>query len=139
MNQLNTLPPDRTPTQEELDAYIGSPLWPAFRAFVSDAYQVSPLLQYSSCSMEAGWNVKLRKGSKAICTVYPRAGYFTCMISIGGKKQQEAELVLSGCDPYLQALYQSANPVNGHRWLMIDVTSQRLLEDAMRLIRVRMG
>lgn len=139
MNPLNALSADRAPAPEELDAYIASPLWRSFRAFVEQSYGARPLIQYSKCSMEPGWNLKYRKGGKAICTVYPRSGYFTCLVSAGGKKQREAELVLSGCDPYLQALYRSARPFNGSRWLMIDVSTQQILEDTQRLIRVRMA
>lgn len=84
-----------------------------------------------------GWNVKYKKGSRALCTLYPRLGYFTCMVSVGRKETVQAELLLPSFDPYLQALYQKADVFNGGRWLMIDVISEPVLENVKELIQLR--
>ncbi|WP_346940271.1 DUF3788 family protein [uncultured Clostridium sp.] len=34
-------------------------------------------------------------------------------------------------------MYESARPFNGGRWLMIDVTSEQILEDIKKLILIR--
>ena len=82
--------------------------------------------------------MKYKKGSRAICTLYPDHGYFICMVSIGAKEAAEAELVLKGCSPYLQELYAGTAPFNGGRWLMIEVRDKETLEDVKEMIGVRM-
>lgn len=77
-------PKTRQPEPSEIEAYIESPLWAEFCGWLQAAYAAGPLIQYSVCSGAPGWNVKFRKGSRAICTNYPRRGYFTCLVCIGG-------------------------------------------------------
>ena len=75
-------PMDRPPSMEELDRYADNPLWPELRRYLKDAYGAEPRTEYSRCGLEPGWNVKFRKGSKSLATVYLRPGYVTAMISI---------------------------------------------------------
>lgn len=97
------------------------------------AYPVQRVLR------RAGWNVKFRKGSRAICTNYPRRGYFTCLVCIGGREAAQAELLLPACGSYVRELYFSVQPFNGARWLMINVDSPAVLNDLKRLVSARMG
>ena len=73
------------PTLEEIDAYAHTPLWPQLRAYLAAAYGAGPRLEYSRCGLEPGWNVKFRRGSKSLCTVYLRPGFVTAMVSVAPK------------------------------------------------------
>jgi len=125
------------PALLQIAQYIDSPLWPELRGFVETAYGVLPKVEYSMCSGARGWNLKYKKGGRSLCTLYPHEGFFTCLVCIGGKETMEAELVLTACNAYTRELYRKTKPFNGTRWLMIDVTSQDILEDVKRLICVR--
>lgn len=127
-----------TPSTKDINHYINSPLWNDLCHFIEETYSVSPIIEYSKCSMARGWNVKYKKGSKSICTVYPNKDYFTCMIVIGSKEATETEYMLGSCDPYIVNLYHNTNPFNGSRWLMIDVTNNKILEDVKSFIEIRM-
>ena len=131
-------PADRQPDMEEIDSFVGSPYWKSLCTYVERNYLVTPRIEFSRCTMQTGWNVKYKKSSRAICTLYPEQGKFICMISIGAKEATEAELVLKGCTAYLRQLYERCTPFNGGRWLMIEVTSEEILEDVKELIGVRM-
>jgi hypothetical protein len=112
-------------------------MWQDFCGYVEAGYGVKPLVEYSMCSGAPGWNVKYKKGGRSLCTLYPREGYFTCLVCIGAKEVLEAELMLPICTAYTRGLYEKARPVNGTRWLMVDVTGEDILEDAKRLLLVR--
>ena len=94
---------------------------------------------FPRCSGKPGWNVKYRKGSRGICTLYPDKGFFTCLVSIGSKAADKAELILTACTPYVRKLYAEAPPYNGSRWLMIEVTDSDILQDVKSLIDVRIN
>ncbi|WP_295581928.1 DUF3788 domain-containing protein [uncultured Oscillibacter sp.] len=130
-------PQTAQPTLAEVDAYAASPLWEALRAYLAEAYGAEPRLEYSRCGLEPGWNVKFRKGSKALCTVYLRPGYVTAMVSVGARDEAAAEGVLLTCTEATQALYRAAAPSKMGRWLMIDVTGPEVLEDVKALLAVR--
>jgi hypothetical protein len=128
---------NESPAMQQISEYIDSPLWEVLLEYVEGTYEVKPLVEYSRCSGEKGWNVKYRRGGKALCTLYPHEGYFTCLICIGSREDIEASLVVTGLSTYMQELYKKTAPHNGTRWLMIDVKSPEVLEDVQSLLYVR--
>ena len=81
---------------------------------------------------------KIQKGSRALCTVYPREGYFTVMVVIGRKEKPQAEEQLpTFCDD-IQELYRKTSEGNGQKWLMIDLEDRdRRYDDLKALLRIR--
>lgn len=134
-NQL--YPKVQTPDLKRISAFVASPLWDALCAHLESCYGVLPKVAHSSCSGAPGWNVKYKKSGRALCTLYPADGFFTCLVSVGRREAMEAELLLSACTEYVRALYWKTDIFNGGRWLMICVTSPEILEDVKRLIALR--
>lgn len=130
-------PMDRKPSMEELDQYTDNPLWPEFRQYLKDAYGADPRMDYSRCGLEPGWNVKFKKGSKSLATVYLRPGYVTAMVSVAPKDEEAAERVLPACTEYTKALYRNTASSKMGRWLMMDLTSSEILEDIKALLALR--
>ena len=137
MEWSNLYDMNHQPDLEQIDAFVHSDCWNRLRKYLEDTYQVSPKIEYSRCSGKPGWNVKYRKSSRALCTLYPDDGFFTCMVSIGTKEASETELLLNTCTAYVQNLYARADVFNGGRWLMIDVTDEQILMDVKELIQTR--
>lgn len=130
-------PMDQQPSMEELDRYADNPLWPELRQYLKDAYGAEPRMDYSRCGLEPGWNVKFKKGSKALTTVYLRPGYVTAMVSIAPKDEAAAEGILLTCTEATRTLYQNTASSKMGRWLMLDLTSPGLLEDIKALLTLR--
>ncbi len=128
---------DSQPDLGQISAQIGSPLWKELRGYLEQTYSVQPRIEYSKCSGAPGWNVKYKKSGRALCTLYPHAGFFTCLVSVAGREAMKAELLLYTCTEYVRELYWGTRAFNGSRWLMIDVTSAEILEDAEKLIALR--
>lgn len=136
-NWAQLFPMDRQPSMEELDRYADNPLWPEFRQYLKDAYGAEPRMDYSRCGLEPGWNVKFKKGSKALTTVYLRPGYVTAMVSVAPKDEAAAEGILLTCTEATRTLYQNTASSKMGRWLMLDLTSPELLEDIKALLAIR--
>ena len=136
-NWTQLFPMDRKPSVEELDQYADNPLWPELRQYLKDAYGAEPRMDYSRCGLEPGWNVKSKKGSKALATVYLRPGYVTAMVSVAPKDEDAAEGVLLTCTEYTRTLYRNTASSKMGRWLMIDLTSPEVLEDLKALLALR--
>ena len=126
------------PSLEELGHGVGSPFWGELHSFLRESYGVSPTVEYSGCSLAPGWNVKYRARGRALCTIYPDTGTFTCMISIGQKEAPAMELALPGLTAYVREVYQNSRPSRMGRWLMIRVSGPEILEDIKTLLRIRM-
>lgn len=139
MSWNEIFPMDVEPSMEDIAAYVMSREWCELNEYLQQTYAVQPKIEYSRCSGAPGWNVKYKKGSRSLCTLYPDAGRFTCLVCIGGREAVEAELLLPACTEYTQNLYESVQPLNGSRWLMMVVTSEEILEDAKKLISKRVA
>ena len=127
------------PTIERMSTDINSPIFDELRKYIEQTYKVLPKIEYSCCSMERGWNIKYKKSSRSLCTIYPRQGFVTCMISIGSKEEAHIRHILPGCTEYVQQLYYKTPPSKMGRWLMIDLKEQAVLEDIKALLKLRAG
>lgn len=128
------------PTLEEVGKYVNNPVFLQFCSRMEERYQCSEKIEFSSCSMEKGWNVKYKKAGKALCTVYPREGYFTVMVVVGTKEKAFVEAMLPDCAAELQEIYGRTREGNGQRWLMLDLKEPgALYDDVFRLMDIRKG
>ena len=125
------------PTWEQITEYIGSPLWADFNERIQSAYQVKPCMEHSRCSMQAGWNIKYKKGGKSLCTLYPMQGYFIALVVVGSRELTEAEFLMPQCSDYVQTVFKNTKTGNGQKWLMLDVRDREIMDDVFRLINLR--
>lgn len=125
------------PELSDVSAWVDSPLWEELTAWVEETYQTAPIVEYSKCGGAPGWNVKYRKGSKALCVLYPQSGYFICMVTVGAKLLPELEAMLPTYSPDLQATYARSGALMGSKWLMADVRERVHLEDVQRLMLLK--
>lgn len=112
------------PTLAEVAQWVRNPVFDRFCARMGDTCGCGERIEYSACSMERGWNVKYKKGGRALCTIYPREGYFTVMVVVGNKEKPAVEEMLPRCTPELREIYHRTNEGNGQRWLMIDLEDE---------------
>ena len=139
MTWMEAYPAHRQPDMEQIGRYIASPCWQPLLAWLEDTFHISPRIEYSRCSMQGGWNVKYKKGSRAVCTLYPEEGYFICMISVGAKEAPEAELALNGCTAYVRQFLKSSLDRPLPPWRTRgEVRNGEVLEDVKELIGIRM-
>lgn len=128
---------DKQPTEAEISDFIASPLWSDLNEFLRENYEVEPSYSYSTCSGQPGWNVKYQKAGRSLCTLYPMEGFFIALVVIGAKEEMEAEPLLLTCDESIQKIYHGAVPLMGGRWLMVHVTSEKIVDDVKQLIQLR--
>jgi AraC family transcriptional regulator len=122
-----------------INAYVNSSLFESLCKHVETEYQSKPVMEYSRCSLQYGWNVKYKKAGRTLCTLYPMEGYFIALIVIGGREQTETELMLPFCTEYLQQLYHETKTGMGQKWLMINVKNDAVPEDVKHCIAIRRG
>lgn len=126
------------PSQARMGEYIHNPLWDDLCAYMKQEYHVEPQFAFSKCSLEFGWNIKFKKGSRALCTVYPREDFFVLMVVISRREKEGLEGELSSFCPEIQKIYAQTKEGNGQRWLMIELEDGgQKYEDVKRLIKMK--
>ncbi len=131
--------PVHLPQIEEIAQIVSRPLFNALYSQILARYNGKAELSFSKCSMGYGWNIKFKKGSKSLCTIYPHAGSFSLMIVIGRKQKEAAQSLLPSLHPVLGRIYDQTSCSNDQRWLWIDLEDQdELTDDLMKLIDLRL-
>ena len=133
---------DKEPTMKDIGKFINNKTWDKFSKHMEDAYKISPVISYSKCNMDdgsfRGWNIKYKKSSKSLGTYYPKEGYFLALIAIGQKDMYATELIIPTCTKYIQDLFAKAETCMGSKWLCIEVTDEKILNDLKWLIEIKL-
>jgi AraC family transcriptional regulator len=125
------------PSLDMIKTFVNNPLFEDLCRFIQEEYQSKPVMDYSRCSMQYGWNVKYKKAGRSLCTLYPMEGYFIALIVIGEREKIEVEWILPCCTEYVQQLYSETKAGMGQKWLMINVTNEAILKDVKNFIDIR--
>ena len=128
---------EKSPSPEQVTEYINNPLWTDFNNRIQSAYRIRHCMEHSRCSMQAGWNIKYKKGGKSLCTLYPMQGYFIALVVIGSHELTEAEFLMPQCSDYVQTVFKNTKTGNGQKWLMLDVRDRGIMDDVFSLINLR--
>ena len=127
------------PALSDIGEWVKNPLFEEFTAWIQEAYEVEPSVEFSRCSLDRGWNIKYKKGSKSLCVLYVRSGWFAVMVTLGAKQLAELEPFLSTYSAAFRKLYQNTALFNGGKWLMVDIKTPAQMEEVRRLIRLKAG
>lgn len=133
---------DRTsePGFEDICGYIGGKAegrWRILKRHIEENYASKPETAYSVCAGKPGWNVKYKKGGKALCTLYPEKEGFIALVVLSGADMEVFEAVKKDYTAYVTELYERCKPFNNTKWLMISVSDDNVLEDVKRLLKLK--
>jgi AraC family transcriptional regulator len=129
------------PIDNQIQEFVDTPLWEELAVYLKQTYNVQPKLFYSNCTMDKGlwkgWNVKYKKSGKALCSLYPKQGYFVALIAVGVKEMDEADFLITLCDEYTQNIYRRTKAGASGKSLAVEVTNEKILSDVKELIALR--
>ena len=128
-------------SKNQIAEFAGNNLWADLENHLQQTYSVSPKMFYSGCSMDKGfwkgWNIKYKKSSKSLCTIYPKQGHFVVLINISEKGAAEADLLVLLCDKYTQEIYKQTKSGKNGKALALNVTNANILCDVKELAALR--
>jgi len=126
------------PTEYDMKEYINNYLYDDFCNYIKSKYNIVPRFEFSKCNWEYGWNIKYKKGSKSLCTIYPRENYFTILIVIGKHEKKNFENMLASFCTDIQKIYEEALEGNNQKWLMIDLEdNDKRYDDVKKIIEIK--
>lgn len=130
-------PQQMKPSLSDIAAWVNNPLLEELMVWMGETYGVEPSVEFSKCSLDKGWNIKYKKGSKSLCVLYVRQGWFTAMVTLGAKQAAELETLLPTFSAAFRKLYEKTTLFNGGKWLVVDVKKPAQLEEVQRLILMK--
>lgn len=82
---------NKCPTICEISKYINNKLFEQFFHYINEEYKALSKIEYSKDTYAQGWNIKLRKGGKSLCVIYPKKTIFhslSCSWEKGKRKSR---------------------------------------------------
>lgn len=140
MTEYLILDRSHEPTMEEIASYIKDcprRMWQDMTDFLKSDGRVKQQIAYSICSGKPGWNVKYKRGGKALCTLYPEKDCFIALIVLGQDNRDTFDIVRESYCGYITELYDKCTLFNGTKWLMINVTDEGILDDVKKLMALK--
>jgi hypothetical protein len=128
---------DNPPQYCQIQSFINSNLLDELLSHMQNRYGLTYQIQYSSCPMQRGWNLKFKKGGRSLCTLYPMEGYFIALVVIGEKELPAVNSLYPFMSSYVQDLYSKTPFSCGGKWLMLQITDEAVLRDVTQLIQMR--
>ncbi|MDR2899536.1 MAG: DUF3788 domain-containing protein [Clostridiales bacterium] len=134
---------EHEPDDSQIKEFINIPLYEDLDDYLRREYNVKPQLFYSGCSMDNGswdgWNIKYKKSGNALCTIYPKQGYFMVLMNVGPRELNDADMTIPLCSEYTQTLYSNAKTGAMGKSLPLEVSSREVLSDVKKLVKIRAG
>lgn len=123
---------------EEITEFINNPLFSDFYSLMETEYNPKITIEYSGDKILLGWNLKFRKSGRALCTLYPKNGYFSVMVVVGRKEKKRVEALLPKMSEEVQKIYRETKEGMNQRWLIIDLKkSDEVYGDVLKIISIR--
>jgi hypothetical protein len=129
------------PTLTDINDFIegmAKDRWIDIQKFIVDNYNAKRQICYSRCSAMPGWNVKYKKGSKAICTLYPREDYYAILIVLNSIDIEWFKGIRANFTDHVLNRYDNSGMMNGTKWVMLDITDDAILNDVKSIIKLKM-
>lgn len=132
---INILDISYKPSLEECSKLIQDTLFDSLIKHLESEYKALHKVEYSKDSLFKGWNIKFRKGGKALCTLYPNRGFFKLLIVVSKTEKRIVEEKLPTFSVKTQTHYEQTKEGMGQRWLMMEMNKE-IYEDVLKLIQI---
>ncbi|MCL1914774.1 MAG: DUF3788 domain-containing protein [Eubacteriaceae bacterium] len=125
INQVSLFDKNDEPASQQITEFVSSSLWDNLENYLQQTHKSKPKAAYSACLLDGGnwegWNVKYKKSGKALCTLYPKQGYFSALIPVGLKEINDVELLLPSCSEYTRDLFNNTRLGHAGKSLAVEV------------------
>ena len=126
------------PTEEEMIGFIGvsaKGAWFEIKRFLEERYDSVPETVFYGARY--GWNIRYRKSSKTLCSLFPEKGGFTVLIVLGKKESEKALLMRKELSAKINRLVENTEQLHDGRWIWIRLGKSEDTKDVMKLLQIK--
>ncbi|MEC4272223.1 DUF3788 domain-containing protein [Adlercreutzia sp. R25] len=129
---------EHTPTDQELIALVGEPLfevWATLCSAIDERYDMNR--QWASGGKAWEYEYKYRRGGKTLCALYARKNCVGFMVIFGESERAKFEADRDTFSEEIQRAYDDARTYRDGKWVMFEPSDTSLFEDFMRLLAIK--
>ena len=130
--------PKTRPSKEELiNIAKNNAVLKKLCAFIEAEMNAAHRIDHSTCPMAPGWNLKYKKGGRAVCTIYPGKDECGVMITLNRERLEAFRAMGKAFGKTLRNLEARTTPLNGAKWLSVNVVDEEGLAEAKKLLKLK--
>ncbi len=129
---------DKIPNTEQMTNLVGESLfeiWNCLCALIDAAYDMECL--WNKGGKAWTYEYKYWRGGKTLCALYARENCVGFMIIFGKEERLKFEKERESYAKEIQRVYEEAKTYHDGKWMMFEPTDTSLLDDFMRLLRIK--
>ena len=123
------------PSIDDFKKVVDSEYWEKLNNLLQNEWNLSPLIEYSKCILEKGWNIKYKKKGKTICTLFPKKHFFKAVVFIPEKLIDHGEQEITGCCKMVKTTSYETPISNEGKWLIVKVCNNDTYQSLIQLIQ----
>lgn len=131
-------PMEKTPNMEQITALTGTALGRVFMklcAAIDEQYDMEHL--WNSGGKAWDYEYKYRRGGKTLCSLYIKEGCIGFLVILGKAEREKFETCRLEFSNETQKLYDDAKTYNDGKWMMFLPKDTDLLEDYIKLLKIK--
>ena len=129
---------DRIPSEEEMTALVGKPLydvWNELCALIDGKYEMDRLWEKGGKAWK--YEYKYRRGGKTLCALYAREGCVGFLVVLGKDERSRFEADRESYSKETRKLYDETQTYHDGKWIMFEPTDTTLFPDFIRLLGIK--
>lgn len=128
------------PNLEEVLSYVNNDMFTRLYEYIVKEYKPICSVEYSKDKVLLGWNLKYKKASRTLVTVYPRKNYFYLLLIVGRKEKERVEALLPSLSLAFQNKYNNTIECMNQRWMIFELGldgQEELYSDILKIVKIR--
>ena len=127
------------PADDDVALWLGKTAWTYWRGIRRQIDRIYPDIfkpEWLFGGAKHGWSLRYKK-SKSFCTLIPEKDRCLLLIVFGAEERAKAQAIRGRLSASVQKAYDEAATYSDGKWLLLTIDSNRILEDAFRLLSVK--
>ncbi|SDY11899.1 Protein of unknown function [Evansella caseinilytica] len=129
---------EKIPDEEELCKLMGDgiyEIWTCIIQFMKRNYTLDK--QWRDGGKTGVYELKYRKSSRTICTLYPKESGLCVLIIFGKAEREKFEQSRADFSKYINDFYDETHQYHDGKWMLFDVENMRTAEEIQKLIAIK--
>lgn len=129
---------DKIPSQEELAALVGLPLygvWQKICTMIDEKYDMDCI--WNKGGKAWTYEYKYRRGGKTLCALYARENCIGFMIIFGKAEREKFEEARENYSESVQKIYDEAKTYHDGKWVMFEPSDTTMFGDFKKMLAIK--
>lgn len=111
------------------------PIWKELVEWIQEKYE--PQWVWGKGGKRFAYELKIRKNSRTICSLFPEQDKFSFMVILGQKEREAFEQIQEKFQNAICEIYETTKTYHDGKWLLFEIRDKTYLSDCRTLLQIK--